>query len=339
MYPVDRIVGNPQINNYAPNTPVLQTLDRLAILDEIAIRVSGTLTLASFSVAPTKLTEAVQNLIGAVELSATGQISETFKAAGFDWFSRQMQLLEGTAPMLTDIGTSNQAYDFEGQAKLYLRGARWRNWSNTLLDTRLLSNLSLKLNWRDQTAMVTGGTGGTATLSNTKATLLAREWYGVDVSKTPAFGHLRETELLTNVAVSQQGFQVNNLPVGALIRRMALKGMVGGNAYSDPTDELFDPTRPVNLQIQDGAVYPMQGNYLQLRARNKSQFNLESFPSGHVIWEPSMHATDAEQYDARNKRQLSALVDVAYTASNTNTLAIRTVEHVLPSGNLRPIQG
>lgn len=331
MYAVDQIIGQPQVNAFAANTPVVQTLPRQALLDEINIRVSGTLTNASYSVAPTKLVESYANIVGLVQVAATGKVSETFKSCGFDWFVRQMQLLEGTAPLINDVGTANQAYNFETSGKIYFRGAKWKTWKDTLLDSRLLSNLTLSLNWRDQTAMVTGGTGGTSTLSNVQATLLAREWFGVDPASTPAFGHLKESEILTAIAASQQGLKITTLPVGNLIRRMEFKGMVGSNSFSDPTDAIFDPTRVNNISIQDGAVYPVQANYLNLRARNKVFYGIESMPSGHALWEPSIHGTNAEQYDARRKNELDALLDVIFTGGSSNTLAIRTVEHVLPT--------
>jgi|GEM_PF-4704367 len=335
MLPVDQIVGQPQVNAFAANTPVYQTLPKEAIYDEIAIRVSGTLTNASYSVAPTKRVESVQNLLGLVTLSATGDVAEQFKSVGFDWLCRQMQLLEGTAGYTNDVGTANQAYNFETQGKIYLRGAKWKSWADTLLDSRLLSNLTLGINWRDATAMVTGGTGGTSTLSNVQATLLARLWYGTNPNGVPGFGYLKESEIITNIAASQQGFDINTLPTGNLIRRMEFKGMVGGVGYADPSDSLFDTTRTVNIQVKDGAVYPVQSGYNDLRSRNKVFYGLESMPSGHAIWEPSIHGTNREQYDARKKRVLEALVDVAFTGGQTNTLAIRTVEHVIPASATR----
>lgn len=332
MQAVDAIVGTPASNVFAANTPVTQQLDRDGMYDEIRIRMSGTLTLASYSVAPTKAATPEHNLIGLVQVSATGAVQDVFKSCGFDWFVDQMQLLEGTAPEGSTIGTSNQAYDFQTVGAIYFRGAgNWHTPMDTLLESRLLSGLSVTLNWRDVTAMITGGTGGTATLSNVAATLLARKWVGVDATGHPAFGHLRESEIITNVAASQNDFAVNQIPVGNLIRRMAFKGTVGATAYSDPSDALFDTTRPANLHLKDGSFYPLSVGYNDLRARNKAQFKLESLPTGLAVWEPSIHGTMFEQYDARRKQQLTALVDVDFTGSNTNTLAIRTVEHVLPA--------
>jgi len=180
---VDRLIGNPTVVNFAPNANVQQQLQDNYAMEHIAIRLTGVLTLASYSTAPSKLVESVENLIAAFALQATGNSANattdqiTNVDAALLYFKTRM--MEGTAPTRTDVGTANGTYAFETNFKNYFVDPRSNASKLTMLYTNLLSSLTLAYQFRDASAMVAGGVGGTATLSGVQLTAQAREYLGM----------------------------------------------------------------------------------------------------------------------------------------------------------------
>lgn len=326
---VERIAGYPAAASYAANSQVDQDLPRVAVLDSIWVRVNGTMTNAAYGTAPTKWNESPMNLIQSIQIIATGALQDTIKSVDFPWLYRQTQMMEGTAPYLSDVGTANTAYNFEANARVFFRNPRSTSTLNTLLDARRLAGLTLRTIWRDQTALVYGGSGGTTSMSNTQLTALLREYYDLPpAAATARFAYLKEQQRLYNIQASQTEYLCPNLPVGNRYRRICFKGTLGTSQYGDNSDTIFANTTSQNIKIRDGSTYPLLSNYSSLRAHNKQIYRVETMPAGYAVWDPVYMGSDAEMYDARYKRQLEALVDVYYTGSNTNNLQLTTVEYV-----------
>lgn len=318
---VDRIMGDPTPLTYTANAPVTAKFDRTSVLNYLDLRLTGTLTLASYSGAPTKYVEAVENLVQQILLTATGggagAVSDTLKAADFAWFHRHSQFLLGTQPKRTDVGTSNAAYAFESNCRLFLGS----------LDTRALSAFIMQIQWRDATAMVTGGTGGTATLSNVQITVQGREILGLPIQPSRKF--LKESSLMYNVTASTLAQKLSDLPVGNVIKRMGFKGTVGAVNYADPSDTVFANTSRAegpHVTIKANSSYTAFDQvYGQIQATNKQAFNIESWPAGFALWQPRV------PFNAGAAARLDAFIDTNYTGGNTNEIWIYPVEVVSKS--------
>lgn len=335
---VDRIAGDPLNVSFTANSPVTQKIDKgyqnIAYLD---FRLTGTLTLASYTTPPTKFVESVENLIGLMLLQATGKGGSaaigTIKATDMAYNVFMTKLLESTAPVRVDVGTGNNAYTFESNCRVYFalppKGRQVTSlspqelWMTLLIDARFLSNFTMQFQFRDQTAMVTGGSGGTATLSNVQVTTQVREVTGFNPRKRP---FVRETQQLFDVTASTLSKLYKDVPVGNKIRRMIFKGTVGSNTYSDPSDAPFNNTSraegPHSILRENNAFNIMDLNYFQQRSANKNTFQLESIPTGYMVWEPSAAR------DTRGVERIDFLQDVNFTGANTNEIQATTVEVV-----------
>jgi hypothetical protein len=323
---VDRTVGVPATAAFLANAQVDQDLPRVAVYDSIWLRLTGTLTNAAYTTAPTKYAETPENLIGSIQVIATGALQDTIKAVDFAWVKRKTQFMEGTEPTRADVGTTNAAFAFETNGRLFFRSPRVVNYLNTLLDARRLAGLTLRTQWRDQTALVFGGVAGTSTLSATSLLATAREYYGINPASN--FRYVKEQQRSAAIAASQTEFLVPNLPVGNRYRRICFKGTVGNSTFGDNSDSLFNNATSQNIKIRDGSLFPLNANFFAIRAQNKEMFRIETMPAGYALWEPVQLGWDSEMYDARLKQQLESLVDVNFTGGNTNTLQLTTEEYI-----------
>jgi hypothetical protein len=201
-----------------------------------------------------------------------------------------------------------------------------------LFDARFVTNLILSTQFRDQTAMVTGGAGGTATLSNVQITVQVRELTGFPSQRADGSPiirpYVKESQLLFDVTQTQLQKQYKDLPVGNFYRRVTFKGTVGANTYSDPTDTVFNYTGSgradgPHLTLKENLSFSfMDIIYQQQRAANKTTFGIENLPAGYVVWDPG---------SGRNTQGLNRMdlfVDTNFTNSSTNEIQATIVEVV-----------
>ena len=335
---VDRIAGDPINVAFVANGSPVQRLDKgyqnIAFID---FRLTGTLTLASYTTAPTKLVESIENLIAQLLIQATGKGGSagigTLKAIDFAYGAVMTKFMENTAPVRVDVGTTNAAFNFETNVRVYFslppKGRPIGSltpqelFQTLLLDARFLSNFTATFQFRDQTALVTGGVAGAATLSNVQVTTQVREITGLPPVQRP---FVRETQQLFDVTVSQLEKTYKDIPVGNRIRRITFKGTVGANSFSDPSDAPFNNTTRAEgprLRLKENNAFNiMDLNYFQQRNANKMKFNLETMPTGYVVWEP------ASGRDTRGVERLDLVADVNFTGSNTNEIQATTQEVV-----------
>jgi hypothetical protein len=73
MIAVDTLVGNPLVVNFAANANVQQQLQNNYAIEFLALRMTGTATLASYTTNPAKYVESLENLIASFQLQATGR--------------------------------------------------------------------------------------------------------------------------------------------------------------------------------------------------------------------------------------------------------------------------
>lgn len=336
---VDRIAGDPLNVAFVANSAPVQKLDKgyqcLAYAD---IRLTGTLTLAGYTTPPAKFVESLENLLANLNISATGKGGAaaigTIKACDAAYFYRMTHFLEGSAPPRTDVGTNNSAYNFETNFRVYFslppRGRKIGSltpkelFNTHVLDARYMSNFTATYQFRDQNSMVTGGVGGTATLSSVQATMQVREITGyptVDGKGKPILRpYVKEEQFLFDVTQTQLAKRYKDMPTGNKYRRVTLKGTVGGNTYSDPSDAPFafsgsGRAEGPHLVLQENNSFSfMDIIYLQQRATNKSVYGIETMPTGYVVWEP------AAGRNTRGIERMDLLADVNFTGGQTNEI-------------------
>jgi len=334
MLAVDRLIGNPTVVNFAANANVQQQLQDNYAMEFLAMRLTGTLTLASYSAAPAKLVESIENLIQTLGLQSTGngpgattdQLINVDAALLFF----KTQIMEGTKPTRTDVGTANGAYAFETNFKHYFIDPRSNASRLTTLFTNLLSSLTAQYQFRDQTAMVTGGTGGTAVLSGVQLTVQSREYLGLKPpSPSP---YVKLSQRLFNITQSQNAFDCNRVPVGNTLRRQYFKGMLGANNFSDPSDTVFGATgKPEGPHITlslNNATTKLDQVYQQLRADNKLLFGVETIPTGYAVYEPARTRRLDHSIPMLGVGNADNFIDVNYTGGSTNTIVITDEELV-----------
>jgi hypothetical protein len=334
---VDRVAGDPLNVAFVPNAAVIQKIDKgYQVLAYMDVRLTGTLTLAGYTAPPSKLVESIENLISNMTVSATGKGSAatigTIKSCDAAYYFRMTQFLESTLGVRIDVGTNNSAYNFETNFRIYFAlPPRMRRiatltaqelWNCHCFDARFVSNFTNAFNFRDQNAMVSGGTAGTAVLSAVQATVQVREitgWPSHDNSGKPIVRpFVKEEQLLFDVTQTQQAKLMKDFPTGNIYRRITFKGTVGANQYSDPSDAPFSNTSRAegpHLTLKENNAFVFADFiYQQQRNENKKVFGIETMPTGYVVWEPSGGR------NTRGVERLDFLPDVNFTGAQTNEI-------------------
>jgi hypothetical protein len=331
---VDRLIGNPSVVNFAAGQPVQQQLQDSYAMEHLAMRLTGQLVLDSYSTPPAKLAESIENLIQSLGLSATGsgpgattdQLTNTDFA--FHYFKTRM--MEGTPPTRIDVGTANGTYLFETNAKHYFVDPRSNASRLSTLFTALLSSLTATYQFRDATAVVTGGVAGTATLSNVQLIVQSREYLGLTPpSPSP---YVKLSQRIFNVIQSQNGLDCNRVPTGNVLRRQYFKGLLGANSYSDPSDTVFGATgKPegphITLSINN-ATTKLDQVYQAIRVDNKLLFGVETIPAGYAIYEPARNRKLGSSIPMAGVANADNYIDVNYTGGSVNTIQITDEEIV-----------
>src|SRR3954465_3374834 len=98
MLPIDTFVGNPKNIAESDNNTVSFDLEKVYQYLKIKFRMTGVLTLASYSTAPTKLVEAVENLVALISVNATrkniGGVNDTLKAVDLAYLRYLTNMME-----------------------------------------------------------------------------------------------------------------------------------------------------------------------------------------------------------------------------------------------------
>jgi hypothetical protein len=334
MLVTDQIIGNPLVPAFVANNGVQQHLENDYSMEYLGFRLTGQLVLAGYSGAPTKFVESIENLIQNLSLQATGSsggaTSDQLVSVDAALLYLKTRLYEGTAPTRTDVSTANGTYLFETNFKHHFADPRSNVARLTTMHTELLSALVATYQFGDQTTMVTGGAGGTATLSSVQLTVRTRQILGL----TPPAGsvpYVKLSQRKFNILASQNLFDATAVPHGTnILRRQFFKGMVGPNGYADPSDALFGATgKPEGPHIQlvlNNATTKLDQVYQQIRADNKEMFGVETIPTGYAVYEPARSKRLRASIPMQNVGKADNYIDLAYTGGSTNTLAITDEE-------------
>lgn len=355
---IEEIIGNPQVINYVPNAVIESIMPNTAVEEHWDILLGGTLTLASYSTAPSAYVEALENLIYAVMVNASaavpGGVNEQFKNVDAAYLRFISNIYEQQDVTRTNIGTANQAYVFNTTPRLYFgdplaidsrtgKKVGSRYW----LDARLLSASGLKLDigFRDQTAMVYGGVAGTATLSGVTVQIKTRHYFGIPnqtaQGQTIARQYLREVQQQYNVPATGIDQQFYNLRTGAVLHRLTIKGLVSpsttGVSFADPSDAPLGSnfTRAegphVKLKVNNNAYTPLDSVYAQLQHGDVKLFKLaNAWRTGYIVYEPSTSHAIQSMLNLRAAVNLTLWGDTEVTSNAQNSIQLSYVERVRP---------
>lgn len=339
-----KVVGNPvdrvytTVLPYQANSNVPFALDTNGLVEELQFQLQGTLTNAGFTTAPIKRVESLENIIANLRVSGTakttGGRTADFCAVDAAYLAYRTRTMETTAPVRTDVGTANAAYSFLSTFKKYFGAKRLGGfYPYTFLDARQLSSFTVNAQFRDVNALLdlSAAVGGTATLSNVLITVHSREWQdGPLIGPAPYVKETQRTFDLTNYGGVDKDFL--NAPVGNVISRQTFKGMVGNTAYADPSDAIFATTAkqegPHIKTILNSNYTRTDSVYGQMRAFDKTLYNVETLPTGYVTQEYSRTGSIGNALDVRRARTLKNVLDINFTAGSTNTLQITDEEIV-----------
>lgn len=321
---IDRIYNT--VVPYVANAAAVFVLDTTAIVAELQFRLTGTLTNAAYSTAPTKRVESIENLISSLRIIGNGKVtgaqSDSFCDVDAAYLAYKTRIMESTAPERVDVGTTNAAYNFVSTFKRYFGAKRSGNssfYQSCFLDSRNLSRFTANFQWRDVTAMVEAGVGGTSTLSNVQCTILSREYQGGPATTNAPYVKESQRKFdLTNLGGLNKPFL--NAPVGGWMPRQTFKTTVGDTDYADPSDVVIATSqKPEGAHIQtqqNGNYLWMDTTYLQQRAVDKVLYNLEAIPTGYVTLEYP------NGLNLRSANTLQNNLDITFTGGSTNTLQI-----------------
>lgn len=334
--PLDRLVGQPNILNWVANQQQQSNIDRTGLYDYLMLNLSYTLTLASYSALPTAVGsngyENGLNLVQSVLLQATGNAAgaTTDTVCNVDLVTLgvyQYYYNNGILPGAPLNPTANAAYNAAYGVKIFFIDP----WSNkqtlTRLDSRLLSSLQLTIGWRDQTALVAGGTGGTATLTNAQMVLSVREWQNIAQRLRP---WLRMSYRQTQIVSQQNAFDVQGVPIGNVLRRELLQGIVpavAGYNYGWSSAAAFGSTGQAQgpmwtIQI-NSSTNVLNSSLAQIAAGNVSLLNLQptgwgsgtgAIP-GWYIYEPAQQKKISQSLPMWGINRADDLIDVAAPSS------------------------
>lgn len=356
----DEIMGNPLINSFSANNTVTQIMDTTAVEQHWDLQMTGFITLAGFTTAPSPFVEAPETLIFSVRVNANaavpGGVNETFKAIDMPYLRFITNLYEKQDYVRTQPGTTNAQQFFEANPRLYFgdpvaidsvtgKSAEARYW----LDGRLLSasGLTLSIGWRDENGMFYGGVGGTYAFSSTQITVKARHYFGIPnqtaQGATIARQYIREVQQQFPVLSTGVDQQFYNLRVGAILHRLVIKGLVApantGVSFADPSStplgtNLTRAEGPrVKLKVNNNALVPLDATYTSIVRSYPKIFNLANQNdvalATHLVFEPSAQHAIQSMLNLRAAVNMTLWGDTEMAPTPTSIL-LTYVERVRP---------
>jgi len=329
---LDHLVGQPNILNYAANQQQISLIDRTGLYDFLQMSMSYTATLAGYTTQPTMVGsngyEAVLNMIQTVTLTATanssGATSDTLVNTDLITLAvYQYYYGHGIIPGVPFGTFSNAAFNVSAAVKINFMDPWSTKGGLTRLDSRLLSTLQLSLTWRDPTSFAAGGAGGTATVTNAQVVLTVREWQNVAERIRP---YLRLQDRKAPITNQQNALQVQGVPVGQVLRREFLQGIVPQVAnynYGWSSAAAFGSTGqaqgPMWQLRTNNSVYQLNSSLAAIIADNPQLLGvtqnawgtLSGAIPGWAIFEPSRNRTLGNSIPMWGVQRADDYIDVA----------------------------
>jgi hypothetical protein len=351
--PLDRLVGQPPVLPFAANQQQVSQIDRTGLYDFIKLNVSYTATFAAYTVPPALVGsngfEAALNIIQNITLTATGNAagSTTDTMINTDLQTLgvyQYYYSHGTIPGLPVATPANGSQGVAAIVKAFFVDP----WSNkgtmTRLDSRLLSQLNLSISWRDQTAIATGGTGGTTSITNSvlpaQCVLSVREWQNVPQTIRP---WLRTSDRKVQIVSQQNALQVQGVPIGNVIRRELLQGIqpaAPGYNYGWTFPAVFGSTGqaqgPMFQLLINNSTKVLNESLLDLVGDNPQLLGITTTPwgtnngaiPGWYVYEPARQMKVSQSLPMWGVNRADNYVDVSGPGPNGSYLKITDIELV-----------
>jgi hypothetical protein len=325
---VDAVFGDPLVVGAQLNNATIQRMQDNYAWEQMRFRLTGTLTLAGYSTAPTKFVESIENLISSLQLSATGKGQGAANnqlcnvdAAFLYWKTAAMK---GVAPYRVDVGTANGAYNFETNFTRFFKDPNNSISRFFVLNTALLNTLNVQAQWRDQTAMVTGGVAGTATLSNVQYSVTARRF--LNWPQQAANPYVTETQRPFQILATAPLFPCRQIPVGQILNRQWFKALVGSTSFADPSGVLIaNSSKPEGGHIQtviNNATYIQDNPAPALTADDSTEWKLSPWPVGYYEWEPARNGNIRNRPVLTNVQNADNYIDVTFQEGSLNNIVI-----------------
>jgi len=330
--PLDHLIGQPNVLTYAPNQQQISLIDRTGLYDYLQMSLSYTATLAGYTTQPTMVGsntyEAVLNMIQNVTLTATanssGATSDTLVNTDLLTLAVYQYYYSGGFLPGTPFSTfSNGAFNVSAAVKINFMDPWSTKGGLTRLDARLLSTLQLSMTWRDATSFAAGGTAGTATVSNAQVVLTVREWQNIRERIRP---YVRLQDRKAPITNQQNALQVQGVPVGQVLRRELLQGIVpqvSGYNYGWSSEAAFGSTGqlqgPMWKLLSNNSVPLLNTSLASIVADNPQLLKLPlnawgtlagAIP-GWQIYEPSRNKSVANSIPMWGVQRADDYIDVA----------------------------
>lgn len=326
--PVDAIVGNPLVVDQVDNQATTQQLQDNYAWESCRFQLTGTVTNASYSAAPSLYAESIENLMASINITATGRGAggATNQLCNVDagTLRAKTYFMQGVLPYRVNIGTGNSAYPFESNFTRYFIDPHSNVPQFFMLNSALLNTLNVQVQWRDVAAMVYGGTGGTSTLSDCQYTLTARRYLNYPLQQ--ANPYMSESQRTFTPTATTALFPCRQIPVGQILRRQWFKALQGQNAFSDPSDSLFTysaQAEGAHLQmVVQNAVYLLNEPAPNLRADNIQEWQLASPLTGYWEWEPARNGNIRNSIPLSGVQNADNYIDVTTNEDDVNTIII-----------------
>jgi hypothetical protein len=218
-------------------------------------------------------------------------------------------------------------------------------WSNkgtmTRLDTRLLSQLNLSISWRDPSSFSTGGVAGTTVITGGQVVLSVREWQNVPQLVRP---WLRLSDRKVQIVSQQNALQVQGVPIGNVIRREILQGIVpqaAGYNYGWSSAAAFGSTGqaqgPMLQLLVNNSIRVLNESLANIEADNIQLLNLSganpwgtfggAIP-GWYVYEPARQRKVSQSLPMWGINRADNYIDVAPPGGNGSYLKISDLELV-----------
>jgi hypothetical protein len=345
------LIGQPPVLNYAANQQSISQIDRTGLYDFIKLNLSYTANYKGYTTLPTLVGnsgwESTLNLIQNVTLTATGNAagSTTDTLVNTDFLTLavyQYYYSGGSQPGGNTLVTpAAGAQSVQGAAKIFFIDP----WSNkgtmTRLDARLLSQLNLSVSWRDPSSFSTGGAGGTTTVTSGMVVLSVREWQNVPQLVRP---WLRMSDRKVQIVSQQNALQVQGVPIGNVIRRELLQGIVpqaAGYNYGWTSPAAFGSTGqaqgPMMQLLINNSIKVLNQSLNNLSEDNIQLFQLPPQPqfgstggnlNGWFVYEPARQKKVSQSLPMWGVNRADNYIDVAAPGGNGSYLKMTDLELV-----------
>lgn len=272
-------------------------LQKPHVYTRLNCRLTGTLVIAGGTTSGAAVAENPASIIKQIQLKLGGKVTPILAPASSLY--QYSSIFSGSAGELTavangDAATTNFIQDFH----LFLETPKCLQPWHTWLNSKNWDMLEFGVLWGSVEDLVAGG-DRTKTLSNIKLEVLSLEITD-PITGVFSIGAIGERAFSLDSTVSGKSF---DLPKGNLLRGVIIKT----TDVLAPANTILTGTIAV---VTNGINYHRKINAVQLRAENKLQFGMETFPTGYYVLDFLEDGNIENMIDLRNVSEAKLLMDV-----------------------------